>query len=34
MHFNSQEREKKEETQTIDHWRQSNHYLSTRVTPY
>jgi hypothetical protein len=32
VHFSCQEREKKEETQTIDYWQQSNHYLSTRAT--
>jgi hypothetical protein len=31
MHFSCQEREKKEKTQTIDHWCQSNHDMSTRT---
>jgi hypothetical protein len=33
VHFNCQDREKKENTHTIDYRRQSNHYMSTRVTP-
>jgi hypothetical protein len=33
MHFSCRERENKEKTQTIDHRRQSNHYMSTRATP-
>ena len=33
MHYSCQEREKKEKTHTIDHQRQSNHYLSTCATP-
>jgi hypothetical protein len=32
VHFSYQESEKKEEIQTSDHRRQSNHYPSTRVT--
>jgi hypothetical protein len=31
MHFDCRERKKKEKTQTIDHQRQSNHDISTRV---
>jgi len=27
MHFSCEEREKKEKTQTNDHWRQFNNYL-------
>jgi hypothetical protein len=34
MHFICRERAKKEKTQTIDHLRQSNYYLSTLATPY
>jgi len=34
MQFSSQEREKKEKTQIVNHWRQSDHYLSTRATLY
>jgi len=33
VHFSYREREKKEKTQTINHWLQFNHYLSTRATP-
>ena len=32
MYFSCQEREKKEKTQTLDYWRQSNHDISTRAT--
>jgi hypothetical protein len=32
VYISCQEREKKEKTQTIDHWRQFNHYPSTRIT--
>jgi len=32
MYFRFQEREMKKKIQTIDHWRQSNHYPSTRTT--
>jgi len=34
VHFSCQKREKKEKIQTIDHRQQSNHYPSTRATPY
>jgi len=34
MHFNCQEREKKEKTQTIDHRRQSNHDTYVHAAPY
>jgi hypothetical protein len=34
VHFNSQEREKKEKTKKIDHRRQSNRYKPTRSTLY
>jgi hypothetical protein len=33
VHFSCEEREKKEKTQTIDHWWQSNYYPSTHATP-
>jgi len=33
MHFSYHEREKKEKTKTIDHRRQSNHYLFIRAMP-
>jgi hypothetical protein len=33
VHFNCQEKEKKEKTQIIDHQRQSNYDMSTCVTP-
>jgi IS5 family transposase len=34
VHFSCQERKMKEKTQTIDHWRQFNHDMSTHAALY